>query len=126
MKILIDTRERLSYAEYFDNLGIGYEVCTLKTGDYQLEGCNWVVERKNLEDWTKSITIHRKRFVKELERAKELDFFAIIIWRVFVLAIFFWIQYQFHSYFIWLRSYIHFLIQAFNRHSAQQEATPIY
>ena len=45
---------------------------------------------------------------------------------MFVMTIIFWMQYQFHFYFIWLTSYIHILIQAFKGNSAQQDATSIH
>ena len=81
MKLTIDHREKLSYAPLFKREGIIYTESTLKTGDYSVVGFEkeFSIERKTLNDFVNCVTFHRERFVKELERARKLKFFAIII-----------------------------------------------
>lgn len=51
------------------------------TGDYSLAGYEGRValERKSLDDLIGCLTTGRDRFERELARAKELDFFAVIV-----------------------------------------------
>lgn len=80
-KILIDSREQRPY----EFAGRQVEVKGLKTGDYSVDydgedlSHKVAIERKSLDDFVGSITTNRERFVKELERAKDLEFFAIVI-----------------------------------------------
>ena len=57
------------------------EVKCLKTGDYSLVGYEdeIAVERKTLGDLIGCLSSSRDRFVKELERAQQLQYFAVII-----------------------------------------------
>ena len=81
MKIIIDSREQKPY----NFRGCDTIVKGLKTGDYSAEynGVDYsdkiALERKSLADFIGSITSGRKRFEKEIMRAKELEYFAIII-----------------------------------------------
>lgn len=80
MEFVIDTRELKSYSPYFDKLGHSYTIETLRTGDYGIHNYpSFAIERKSLDDFNQSITRSRKRFERELERAKELEFFAVLI-----------------------------------------------
>ena len=79
MKILVDTREQrpLDFAKCPD---VQTEQATLTTGDYALYGFqNYVaIERKSESDLLTSLTRDRRRFEAELQRAKGMDFFAIV------------------------------------------------
>ena len=72
-QIVVDTREQLP-------LWAGNRK-TLKTGDYSIEGYEnkIAVERKSLADLAGSLGKGHARFRRELERAKELDYFAIVV-----------------------------------------------
>jgi len=75
MKLLIDTREQLDYACFFEKLAKIHITKTLRIGDYSLEGyeTKFSIERKTLNDFIGCTTSSRERFLRELERAKELD-----------------------------------------------------
>jgi len=103
--IIIDTREqtgyflkekRITFEKYKENfsdnqeewikylnekLGDKYNWGTIKTGDYSIDGHKdkICIERKSLGDLFGTLGKGNKRFKKELERARELDYFAIII-----------------------------------------------
>ncbi len=81
MKIVIDTREQLDYGNHFEEKGQIYIKGTLGVGDYSIVGYEnkFSIERKARDDFVSCVTSSRERFVRELERAKELDYFAIII-----------------------------------------------
>ncbi len=53
----------------------------LKVGDYSIEGkeSSVAIERKSLPDFVSSITRDRKRFERELEKARSYKFFAVVI-----------------------------------------------
>ena len=76
-KIIIDTREQKPLWKEGKAAVIG----TLKTGDYSIVGYEdkIAIERKSLMDLFGTLGKGHKRFKKELERALELDYFAIII-----------------------------------------------
>jgi len=77
MTIVIDTREKLPYSFYDrDVVRKG-----LKTGDYSIEGYEHVfaVERKSLDDYLQSITHHRDRFEREVQRGAEMAEFEVVI-----------------------------------------------
>lgn len=79
LRIVVDTREQRPYQfEKYDVEAIRH---TLKTGDYSLAGYEDRVafERKSLDDLIGCLTNGRDRFERELARAKELDFFAVIV-----------------------------------------------
>ena len=79
LRIVVDTREQRPYQfEKYDVEAIRH---TLKTGDYSLAGYEDRVafERKSLDDLIGCLTTGRDRFERELARAKELDFFAVVV-----------------------------------------------
>ena len=75
MKVVIDTREQLPY-EFEDSI-----IRTLQTGDYSLFGYEdqITVERKTKADAYGTIGKGRTRFIKELERLREIDYSAIVV-----------------------------------------------
>ena len=75
MKVVIDTRERLPY-EFEDSI-----IRTLQTGDYSIFGYEdqVTVERKTKADAYGTIGKGRTRFIKELERLREIDYSAIVV-----------------------------------------------
>ena len=81
MKIIVDTREQAAYT--FTAITPPPETtrATLRTGDYSLDGLqNKIsVERKSLSDFLGSVGSGRARFVRELERGADMDFFAVVI-----------------------------------------------
>lgn len=81
MEIIIDNREKNPYL--FSAISPPPEIAyaTLKTGDYSLSGLQdkIAVERKSLSDFLGSVGSGRARFVRELERASNLDYFAVVI-----------------------------------------------
>ena len=81
MKLVIDSRERKSYALFFEKMGLKHTTKRLTTGDYSIEGYEnrFSVERKELNDFVNCVTFSRARFLRELERAKKLDFFGIVV-----------------------------------------------
>ena len=80
MRIVIDTREQLPYL--FDRWP---EVETTRagipTGDYTIEGHEHqvAIERKELGDLIGCLCSGRDRFKRELERAGDLAFFAVVV-----------------------------------------------
>lgn len=76
-KIIVDTREQKPYWKE------GSDVIRKKldTGDYSIEGYEnkIAIERKSLSDLYGSLTSGHKRFARELERSKKLDYFTILI-----------------------------------------------
>lgn len=80
MKIIIDRRERLPYA--FDSYpGTETEPGALQSGDYSLAGLtdNVAVERKSLDDLVGCLAGGRERFEKELQRARGMDAFCVVV-----------------------------------------------
>ena len=82
MVIVRDTREKAGYA--FDAAryeGVTVEAGTLATGDYSVRGLESMVacERKSLADLTMCLGQERQRFVRELERARGLDSFLVVV-----------------------------------------------
>ena len=75
MKVVIDTREQLPY-EFEDSI-----TRTLQTGDYSIFGYEdqITVERKTKADAYGTIGKGRTRFIKELERLREIDYSAIVV-----------------------------------------------
>jgi DNA excision repair protein ERCC-4 len=74
--ILIDTREQLPYQFKTES-----KQATLETGDYSLLGAEALIaiERKSIGDLIGSISTGRERFERELQRARALDYFALVI-----------------------------------------------
>jgi DNA excision repair protein ERCC-4 len=81
MDIIVDSREQKPYTEFFDNLDHKYEVKKLDVGDYSIKGYEdqFAIERKELNDFIQSITRERIRFSIELEKARKLQYFAVIV-----------------------------------------------
>lgn len=80
MNILVDSREQapFSFADYNCTVISG----TLTTGDYSVVGLEnrCAVERKSLDDLLGCLTgAGRERFERELQRAKGLDAFAVVV-----------------------------------------------
>lgn len=80
MKFIYDSREKLALTEYLSGLG----QCSssfLKTGDYSIEGYedDFAVERKTLHDFISSVTTHRARFEREMQRGAKMKFFAVVV-----------------------------------------------
>jgi ERCC4-type nuclease len=76
MKILIDTREQKPYSFETDSV-----TGKLDTGDYSISGLeNHVsIERKELNDLIGCLSKGRDRFERELQRAKGLDYFCLVV-----------------------------------------------
>jgi ERCC4-type nuclease len=77
MRIIIDSREQTPF-KFKDVESI---VKKLDTGDYSIEGYEHeiAVERKSVPDACSSVIQGRERFQREIERGRELDYFAIVI-----------------------------------------------
>ena len=80
--IIRDTREQAGYA--FDSPryeGVTVEDGSLATGDYSVKGLESMVacERKSLADLTMCLGQERQRFVRELERARGMDSFLVVV-----------------------------------------------
>ncbi len=81
MKLIIDSREQKPYIEFFNRLKYPYKIKKLNVGDYSIVGFEdkFSIERKSLPDFIKSITWELDRFERELVRAQNYDYFAIVI-----------------------------------------------
>ena len=83
--LIIDTREKPKAIKpivaYFDAEGIPYESSKLLFGDYMdYNRPGIVVDRKqNIAELAKNVTIERKRFMAELERAKKAGSKLVIL-----------------------------------------------
>jgi ERCC4-type nuclease len=96
--VIVDTREQapysfLGYTETVSRTVKGEKhseeipvvvrsiVRGLPTGDYSLEGYEdrVSIERKSIPDFVSTITAGRERFVRELERGEEFEFFAVLV-----------------------------------------------
>lgn len=80
MIILTDTREQLPYT--FKNWSVQVQTSGLKTGDYSLSGFEdkIAIERKSLNDLISCLKgENRKRFEKELCRARAYELFAVVV-----------------------------------------------
>ena len=80
MKILVDSREQLSYTfERFDHVAI--QAVGLPIGDYSLPGFEDKVsiERKTLEDLVSCLGKGRKRFEMELLNSRPYELFVVVI-----------------------------------------------
>ena len=79
--IIVDTREQRPYRlEGYDDVTI--TTGTIPTGDYSIVGFEdrVAVERKSLPDLVGClIGEQRKRFERELARARHLEFFAVVV-----------------------------------------------
>jgi len=79
LRIIVDTREQRPYQ--FEEYDVEVIRHGLKTGDYSLAGHEdrVALERKSLDDLIGCLTTGRDRFERELERARKLDYFAVIV-----------------------------------------------
>lgn len=83
LPVVADTREQAPYsfagAACYE--GTTVETGTLQTGDYSIRGLEGLVavERKALPDLVACLGRERDRFVRELERGRGLDAFAVVV-----------------------------------------------
>ncbi len=79
LRIVIDTREQAPYA--FAGMAAAVTRGTLASGDYSLAGAvdRVAVERKSLDDFIRSITAERARFMAELARLRGYDAAALVV-----------------------------------------------
>lgn len=89
-RIIVDTREQAPWRfTGIDGLVVPLQTSrSLATGDYSIDGLEHLVtvERKSVGDFLGSITAERTRFEREMERAKLLDYAAVVVeggWRDF-------------------------------------------
>ena len=78
LTLIKDSREpETAWDAYFQSQ---CEVQALKTGDYSVKGYEDLIsiERKTLDDLLGCLTSGRERFERELQRARELEFFCVI------------------------------------------------
>lgn len=73
-----DSREQLGYGQLFKTPHV---IGALESGDYSVCGLEdrIALERKSLPDLASSLTHGRERFEKEFQRARSLEFFAVIV-----------------------------------------------
>ncbi len=77
LKVFQDTREQLPL-----NLNCDTEVMKISVGDYVAAAdfyAGVAIERKSLNDLAGTLGKGKERFIKELERAKELDTYIVIL-----------------------------------------------
>ncbi len=83
LSIVVDTREQTPYrftgAPCYE--GVTVTVGKLETGDYSVAGLesHLSVERKSLPDLVRCLGGERERFVRELERGRGLECFAVVV-----------------------------------------------
>lgn len=80
LAIVVDTREQAPYG--FDRFpGVEIIRAGLKTGDYSIQGFEHriALERKSLSDLVGSLSTGRDRFERELDRARALACFAVVV-----------------------------------------------
>ena len=79
LSIVCDTREQRPYD--FARFGAAVERGILATGDYSLTGHEHraAIERKSLDDLVGCLTVGRARFERELDRARALALFAVVV-----------------------------------------------
>jgi ERCC4-type nuclease len=79
--ILVDDREKTP----FEFPGVPIETARLDVGDYTVKYGDldfrdvFAVERKSLDDLTRSVGVDRKRFEAEIQRARSLSNFSVVI-----------------------------------------------
>lgn len=83
LRVVVDTREQAPYdfAGASCYAGTVVEQGSLSTGDYSLKGLEHLVavERKSLPDFVACLGRERDRFVRELERGRGLECFAVVV-----------------------------------------------
>ena len=83
--IIVDSREKpkaiTGILDYFDKVGIRYEVNKLRAGDYQDYGNPYLlIDRKqNIAELAKNCTREHERFRRELERIREVGARLVIL-----------------------------------------------
>ena len=79
LAVVVDTREQAPYG--FERFPVEIVRAGLPTGDYGLAGleAQAAVERKALDDLIGCLTVGRDRFERELERARSLACFAVVV-----------------------------------------------
>lgn len=79
LRVLVDTREKLPYD--FKAYGATIERSGLPCGDYSLAGYDDAIalERKSLDDLIGCMLSGRKRFERELSKARSFMCFAVIV-----------------------------------------------
>lgn len=89
MKVVIDTREQNPLEFKRSKNFEGTVTKKLNVGDYSIEGFEdrIAVERKSAIDLFGTLGKGHKRFQKELERAKKLDYFCIVVEEPFSLVL---------------------------------------
>ena len=83
LHVVVDSREQRPYqfAGFPCYEGTTVEAGSLVTGDYSIYGLEnaVAVERKSLPDLVQCLAGSRERFVKELERSRALEAFAVVV-----------------------------------------------
>ncbi|MFZ5426790.1 MAG: ERCC4 domain-containing protein [Thermodesulfobacteriota bacterium] len=79
LAVVVDTREQAPYG--FERFPAEIVRAGLPTGDYSLAGheSRAAIERKNLDDLLGCLTVGRDRFERELDRARSLECFAVVV-----------------------------------------------
>jgi len=79
LAIVVDSREQAPYD--FARFNVGVVRVGLRTGDYSLPGMETLVavERKALDDLIGCLTVGRDRFERELDRARGMACFAVVV-----------------------------------------------
>ena len=79
LSILVDSREKLPYD--FAGYACSCEKSALPIGDYTVLGLedSIAIERNTLDDLVACTLDSRKRFIRELVRARGLDCFAVVV-----------------------------------------------
>lgn len=79
LAIVVDTREQAPYG--FDRFPVEIVRAGLTTGDYSLAAheSRAAIERKSLDDLIGCLTVGRDRFERELDRARSLECFAVVV-----------------------------------------------
>ncbi|WP_051271840.1 ERCC4 domain-containing protein [Fundidesulfovibrio putealis] len=79
LPLIVDSRELAPYA--FERFPVEIVRAGLPTGDYSLSGHEdrAAVERKALDDLIGCLTVGRDRFERELDRARSLECFAVVV-----------------------------------------------
>ena len=83
MRVVVDSREQAPWSFNGAPVYEGTVVVqgSLSVGDYSIAGLEHLVavERKGWQDWISCLGRERDRFVRELERARGLECFAVVV-----------------------------------------------
>ena len=79
VRVVVDTREQQPYT--FDPKRIEVVRRALAAGDYTLDGYEnmFVIERKSLDDYVRSVILDRDRFLRELQILAGYNFALILV-----------------------------------------------